>query len=150
MLLLTGQSLKVDLQDLNLALLNTGIKTKHGQVPLPITILMQQVIQTYAGNAGISSAEGWGLRWANILNYKTKLFNDNHQLNATLGQELSNSASEGYGISGSRYPFHLHRTCICHDGSISASTTIYYSLGSSAGAPGECFLTLAIELFIIR
>ncbi len=94
--------------------------------------------KTFAGNAGISSAEGWGLRWANILNYKTRLFNDNHQLNATLGQEVSNSASEGYSISGSRYPvsFSPERAFAMMDQYLH-TTTVYYSLGSSAGTPGR-------------
>lgn len=94
--------------------------------------------KTYSGNAGISSAEGWGLRWANTLNYKTKLFNNNHQLNVTAGQEVSNSASEGYSISGSRYPvsFTSERAFAMMNQYLQ-STTVYYSLGSSAGTPGR-------------
>lgn len=94
--------------------------------------------KTYSGNAAISSSEGWGVRWANTLNYKTKLFNDHNQLNVTAGQEVSNSESEGYSISGSRYPvsFTPERAFAMMNQYLQ-STTVYYSLGSSAGTPGR-------------
>ncbi len=60
--------------------------------------------KTYAGNASISSSEGWGLRWVNTLNYKTRLFNDHHQLGVTLGQEVNNSSSDAFSIWGNKFP----------------------------------------------
>lgn len=94
--------------------------------------------KTYSGNAAISSSEGWGVRWANTVNYKTRLFNDNHNLNVTAGQEVMNSESEGYSISGNRYPvsFSPDRAFAMMNQYLQ-STTVYYSLGSSAGTPGR-------------
>lgn len=95
--------------------------------------------KTYAGNASISSTEGWGIRWANTVNYKTKLFNDDHQLNITAGQELNNSKSEGYSISGSRYPvsFTPERAFAMMNQHLQSTTTVNYSLSSSAGTPNR-------------
>ncbi|MFD1771473.1 SusC/RagA family TonB-linked outer membrane protein [Sphingobacterium suaedae] len=60
--------------------------------------------KTFAGNAAISSAEGWNLRWANVLSYTVKGLGENHALDILAGQEMMDSDSESINIWGNRYP----------------------------------------------
>ena len=59
---------------------------------------------TYAGNASVSTSEGWGLRWVNTLNYLLPIKNDKHNLNVIVGQEVDNSHSESISMFGNKYP----------------------------------------------
>lgn len=60
--------------------------------------------KTYAGNAGISTSEGWSLRWVNTLNYDVQGLGDNHRLNITLGQEVNDGQSEANSMYSNRFP----------------------------------------------
>lgn len=95
--------------------------------------------KTYAGNASLASSEGWGLRWVNTLNYKTKVINDNHQVNITVGQEMNNSASSGFSIYGNKYPvsFTSDRAFAMMNQYLASTTTVNSGFSSSVGTPNR-------------
>lgn len=95
--------------------------------------------KTFAGNASISTSEGWGLRLVNTLNYKTKVLNDKSQLNVTLGQEMNNSGSQGISIFGNRYPssFSSDRAFAMMNQYLASTTTVNYGYSSSVGTPSR-------------
>lgn len=94
---------------------------------------------TYAGNASIASSEGWGLRWVNTLNYKTKVVNEHHQVNVTLGQEVNNSGSEGMSMWGNKYPasFSSARAFAMMNQYLQSTTTVNYGYSSNVGTPNR-------------
>ena len=60
--------------------------------------------KTYGGNATIETNEGWGVRWANTLNYDVQGLGQEQSLNIMVGQEVTNSGSSGIKIEGRKYP----------------------------------------------
>jgi len=95
--------------------------------------------ETYAGNAAISTSEGWGLRWVNTLSYQVPM-NDKHNMNIVVGQEVNNSGSEGTSMYGYKYPagFTADRAFAqmdqyYHD----PNGTVNYGFSSSTGTPNR-------------
>ncbi|MFM6983938.1 MAG: SusC/RagA family TonB-linked outer membrane protein, partial [Chitinophagaceae bacterium] len=94
---------------------------------------------TYSGNASISNSQGWNARWANTLSYDVQGLGKNHSLNLLAGQEMLNSASSSISISGNKYPssFTRERAFAIMDQYLASTTTVNYSLKSSAGTPNR-------------
>ncbi|MFM6976470.1 MAG: SusC/RagA family TonB-linked outer membrane protein [Sphingobacteriaceae bacterium] len=94
---------------------------------------------TYSGNAAISNSQGWNARWANTLSYDVQGLGKKHTLNLLAGQEMLNSASSSISISGNKYPssFTRERAFAIMDQYLASTTTVNYSLKSSAGTPNR-------------
>lgn len=95
--------------------------------------------KTYAGNASISSGEGWNLRWANTLNYNVKGLGQAHNLDLLLGQEVSNSGSQSISIWGNKYPasFTPERAFAMMDQYLTGTTIVNYGYSSNTGTPNR-------------
>lgn len=95
--------------------------------------------KTYAGNATISTAEGWAWRWVNTLTYQVAGLNDNHNLSFVVGTEVNNSNSETTSMYGNRYPvsFSKERAFAMMDQYLTGTTTVNYGYSSSAGTPNR-------------
>jgi TonB-linked SusC/RagA family outer membrane protein len=95
--------------------------------------------KTYAGNASISSSEGWSLRWVNTLNYIVPGLGKNHNLNFVVGQEINNSNSESIDMFGNKYPvsFSKERAFAMMDQYLSGTTTLNFGYSSNAGTPNR-------------
>ncbi len=95
--------------------------------------------KTFAGNAAISTSEGWGLRWVNTLNYAIKPFKGRDQLNVTLGQEVNNSGSESINIWGNKYPvsFNADKAFAMMNQYLASTTTVNYGYSSNVGTPNR-------------
>lgn len=96
-------------------------------------------VQTYGGNASISSSEGWGVRWANTLNYIVQGLGDNHSLNILAGQEVTDSGSESTSIWGNYYPasFDADRAFAMMDQYLTGTSTVNYGYSSNTGTPNR-------------
>lgn len=92
--------------------------------------------KTYAGNASISSTEGWSLRWVNTLSYQVQALGKAHDLNITVGQEVNDSHSEGISMFGNKYPasFDSERAFALMDQYLSGTSTINSGISSNIGA----------------
>lgn len=92
--------------------------------------------KTFAGNASISSSEGWSLRWVNTLSYQVEALGKDHDLNITLGQEVNNSYSEGISMFGNKYPasFTSERAFALMDQYLSGTATVNSGISSNIAA----------------
>lgn len=95
--------------------------------------------KTYAGNATLSSTEGWQLRWVNTLNYQVNGLGDKHDLSFTLGTEVNNSANHGMSMYGNKYPvsFSKERAFATMDQYLSSTTQVNSGISSSEGYPNR-------------
>jgi len=95
--------------------------------------------KTYAGNASISTSEGWALRWVNTANYKLKLSNENHAFDVTAGQELNNSYGESMSMYGNKYPasFTADRAFAMMNQYLIGSNPINFGINSSVSTPNR-------------
>jgi len=95
--------------------------------------------KTYGGNASISTSEGWGVRWANTLNYDVQGLGLDQSLNIMVGQEVTNSSSSGISIWGNKYPvsFDSERAFAMMDQYLTGTTTINYGYSSNIGTPNR-------------
>lgn len=95
--------------------------------------------KTFAGNASISSSEGWALRWVNTLNYQVAGLSDNHSLSVVLGQEVNNSNSESISMFGNRYPvsFNQERAFAMMDQYFTGNNVVNFGYSSNAGTPNR-------------
>ncbi len=97
--------------------------------------------KTFAGNASLSSSEGWALRWVNTLNYQIANLGDDHDLSVTAGQEVNNSDGESFSIWGNRYPvsYSKERAFAMMDQYLiePGSTTVNYGYSSDASTPNR-------------
>lgn len=57
----------------------------------------------YAGNATLSKANAWGLRWSNTLNYAFEL-GTAHQFNVLAGYEITNSGGDSMTMTADHFP----------------------------------------------
>lgn len=92
--------------------------------------------KTYAGNASISSSEGWSLRWVNTLSYQVDALGKDHDLNIVIGQEVNDSYSEGISMYGNRYPasFTSERAFGMMDQYFADPSTVNSGISSDIGA----------------
>lgn len=60
--------------------------------------------KTFGGNASITATEGWGVRWANTLNYDVQGLGSKHTLNMMAGYEITNSGSSSLRVFGNKFP----------------------------------------------
>jgi len=96
--------------------------------------------KTYAGNASVSTSEGWSLRWVNTLNYQVGGLGKNHNLGFVVGQEVNNSDGESTSMFGNKYPvsFDKERAFATMDQYLASSGTIVNSgYSSSASTPNR-------------
>ena len=95
--------------------------------------------KTFSGNAAISAAEGWNLRWSNTLSYRIPGLGDAHNVDVLIGQEMMNSGSERIDISGNRYPvsFDAERAFGMMNQYNKDGTIANYSLSSEIGVPNR-------------
>ena len=93
--------------------------------------------KTYGGDATIQNDEGWNVRWVNTLNYEVQGLGDNHRLNVLLGQEITNSGSQGTEIWGKYYPalFDSERAFAMMDQYGTDTNTTNYGYSSYIGTP---------------
>ncbi|MDR3340012.1 MAG: TonB-dependent receptor [Candidatus Symbiothrix sp.] len=93
--------------------------------------------QTYGGNADIERSDGWGLRWANTLNYDVPGLGKRHTLNILAGQEISDSGSENMKITAQYFPisFDAERAFAMMDQYNKDMLTPNHTLTSSIGTP---------------
>jgi TonB-dependent starch-binding outer membrane protein SusC len=98
-----------------------------------------QGVKTFAGNASISSSEGWGLRWVNTVNYIVQGLGKGHDMSVTAGQEVNNSNGESISISGNRYPatFTKERAFGTMNMYNTTGNIINYSLSSNGSVPNR-------------
>ena len=95
--------------------------------------------KTYGGNAAIATSEGWGIRWANTLNYSVQGLGKEQSLNFMFGQEVTNSSSSGIRIWGNKYPvsFDSERAFAMMDQYLTGTTIINNGYSSSIGTPNR-------------
>lgn len=95
--------------------------------------------KTHAGNASISSAEGWALRWVNTLTYNVNGLGANHNLNVIVGQEVNNSGSESINMFGNRFPvsFTPERAFGMMNQYEVSTTVTNWGFSSNAGTPNR-------------
>ncbi|MCU7551747.1 TonB-dependent receptor [Chitinophagaceae bacterium LB-8] len=95
--------------------------------------------KTYAGNAALESAEGWGLRWVNTLNYQIANLGKDHDLSVTAGQEVNNSDGESFSIWGNKYPvsFDKERAFAMMNQYLASTTTVNYGYSSDVATPNR-------------
>jgi TonB-dependent starch-binding outer membrane protein SusC len=93
--------------------------------------------KTYAGNASITSGEGWNLRWVNTLNYQISNLGKDHDLSVTAGHEVNNSGGESINIWGNRFPatFDKERAFGMMNQYLSSTTTVNSGISSSISTP---------------
>ncbi|GAB3008615.1 TonB-dependent receptor [Niabella terrae] len=99
----------------------------------------QEGNKTFSGNASISTAEGWNLRWANTLAYRFQNLGQAHQLDLLLGQEVMNSGSKSINIWGNKYPkdFDADRAFAMMDQYFTGDALINYGYSSNTGTPNR-------------
>ena len=95
--------------------------------------------KTFAGNASISSSEGWQLRWVNSITYQISGLGEKHNLNVVAGQEVNNSNSESISMYGNKYPvsFTKERAFGTMDQYLAGTTTVNSGYSSNAGTPNR-------------
>ena len=96
--------------------------------------------KTFAGDASISSSEGWALRWVNTLNYIVPGLGKSHNLNFVVGQEVNNSNSESISMFGNKYPvsFTKERAFGTMDQYLTSTTpTPNFGISSGGGTPNR-------------
>ena len=95
--------------------------------------------KTFSGNAAMSSAEGWNLRWVNTLTYNVAGLGKAHSLNIVAGTEVNNSYSESLNISGNKYPvsYDADRAFALMDQYNASATVVNWSFASSTGVPSR-------------
>ena len=95
--------------------------------------------KTFSGNASMSSAEGWNLRWVNTLTYMIPGLGKAHSLNVVAGTEVNNSYSESLSMSGNKYPvsYDADRAFALMDQYNASATTVNWSFSSSTGTPSR-------------
>jgi TonB-linked SusC/RagA family outer membrane protein len=99
-------------------------------------------VKTFGGNAAISAAEGWNIRWVNTLSYDISGLGRDQTLNIMAGQEVTNSLSSSFNIWGNQYPvsfdaeraFGMMKSYFIPPAGV---TSVYYGIGSTTGTPNR-------------
>lgn len=93
--------------------------------------------KTFAGDASLSTSEGWALRWVNTINYKVKMLNENHSLDVTAGQEVNNSHGESLSMYGIKYPasFDSERAFAMMNQYLAGTNPINFGISSNVTTP---------------
>ncbi len=95
--------------------------------------------KTFAGNASISTSEGWQYRWVNTLNYQVAGLGSAHNLSVVVGQEINNSHAEGTSMFGNRYPvsFTRERAFATMDQYLGGTSNQNFGFSSNAAFPNR-------------
>lgn len=93
--------------------------------------------KTFAGDASLSTSEGWALRWVNTVNYKVRMLNENHSLDVTAGQEVNNSYGESLSMYGIKYPasFDSERAFAMMNQYLAGTNPINFGISSNVTTP---------------